>query len=171
MSWSAAGAKPVEVKLWDPATGRHFVTISGIKGHVEGVAFSADGRALCISEHDVNGEPSNNRVAFWNLYRGPQYAVPGAPSIACDRMAYSPQGRWLATGQVRGQMVTLRDAASCKPIKILSQRWAGIEGLVFSADGHTLAVDSTGLSIWDVRSGRELAVLPNLSWSDRAFSP
>ena len=56
-------------------------------------------------------------------------------------------------------------------MKILSQRWAGMEGLVFSADGHTLAVDSTGLSIWDVRSGRELAVLPNLSWSDHASLP
>jgi eukaryotic-like serine/threonine-protein kinase len=170
-SWSTVDATPSEVKLWDPKTARQLATIPGFTGYVDGLAFSPDGRVLIILEHHVNRDSSINRLVFWNLARGPEHPIPGAAPVVCDRMAYSPDGRWLATGMESGSTVRLLDAATGQPVKTLSKRWPGIGGIAFSPDGHTVAAHSPGITFWDMHSGRELGSLPGVFWSYQAFSP
>ena len=170
-SWSTVEGTPSEVKLWDPGSGRQLATIPVINEYVGGLAYSLDGRVLIILEHDVNGDSSKNKVVFWDLARGPEHPVPGAAPIACDKMAYSPDGRWLATGMLSGSEVTLTAAATGQPMKTLSNRFAGIGGIVFSPDGNTVAVYSSGITFWDTCSGRELGSLPFPMARQAEFSP
>jgi eukaryotic-like serine/threonine-protein kinase len=159
-SWSTVEGTPSEVKLWDPSTGRQLATIPVTKDYVRGLAYSPDGRVLIILEHEVNGDSSKNQVVFWDLARGPEHPVPGAAPLVCDKMAYSPDGQWLATGMLSGSTVTLLDAPTGQPMKTLSNRFPGIGGIVFSPDAYTVAVYSSGIAFWDTRSGRELGSLP-----------
>ncbi len=170
-SWSTAEETPSEVKLWDPGTGRQLTTIAGIIGRVVGLAFSPDGRVLAVSEHDRNGDSSKNRAVFWSLERGLENAARGAAPIVCDKMAYSPDGRWLATSGSSGN-VTLRDATTgdarvtlCKPFRSISE-------MAWSNDGGTLAVaDQTSVSFWDIGTQREMGSVAIPSLVSLAFSP
>ena len=121
-------------------------------------------------EHGLNRDYTKHKVVFWNLDRGPGDPVPGAAPIVCDRMAYSPDGRWLATAMLNGNSVMLRDAVTCQPIKTFTKRAAGVGGIIFSPDGRILAAHSPGISIWDMRSGHEICSIPDLTWSYHAFS-
>ncbi len=169
-STTAVRGVPSEVKLWDSVTSRQLSRLPGITGHVSDWAFSADGRVLITCEHDLNHDAAKCKVVFWNLSQVPVHPAPGANLIVCGRMAYSSDGRWLATGSLSDRTVTLRDAATGHPIKTLSKRFPGIAGIFFSPDGHTLAVQSEGITLWDMVSGRELGVLPH-AWARSVFSP
>jgi eukaryotic-like serine/threonine-protein kinase len=170
-SWSTTEGLPSDVKLWDAVTGRHLATIPGIAGYVITLGFSTDGRVMVFLEHDVNGDSSKNRMVFWGLARSPERPVPCAAAIVCDKMACSADGRWLATGLLTDNTVTLRDAATGQPVKTLTGPFPGIGGLDFSNDGHTLASHSRGITLWDTESGRERGSLPFHLWRDAAFSP
>ena len=170
-SWSTVQGTPSEVKLWDPGTGRLLAGIPGIKGYVASLAFSPDGRILVILEHDANGDSSKNMAVRWSLAQGPEHPVPGAAPILCDKIAYSADGRWLATGMLASSTVTLRDAATGQSMKTLIHRFPAIGGIAFSPDGHTLAAYSWGITFWDTRSGRELGSLPLQMMRMAVFSP
>jgi WD40 repeat protein len=170
-TWSTVAGTPSEVRLWDPGTGGLLATIAGISGHVVGLAFSPGGRVLAVSEHDRNGDSSKNRAVFCSLERGPENPARGAAPIVCDKIAYSPDGRWLATSAGSGN-VTLRDATTgdarvtlCKPFRSISE-------MAGSNDGGTLAVaDHTSVGFWDIATQRELGSVAIPSLVSLAFSP
>jgi eukaryotic-like serine/threonine-protein kinase len=170
-SWSTVEGTPSEVKLWDPNSGRLVAGIPGIKGHVVSLAFSPDGRMLVIMELGANGDSSKNMAVQWDLGQGPAQPVPGAAPILCDKIAYSSDGRWLATGMFAGSTVTLRDAVTGQTMKTLLHRFPMIGGIVFSPDGNTVAVYSWGITFWDTCSGRELGSLPFPMARQAEFSP
>ncbi len=169
-SWSTSEGRPSEVKLWDVHSARQLASVPRIKGYIVAVELSPDGRRLAMLEHRVDGDPARNGVISWDLTRGPEQPVPGPPPIFCDRMAFSPDGRWLATAMSDSQIVTLRDAATGGPVKTLVKRAPGIGGIAFSPDGQTVAAYTRGITIWETRSGREIGSLPFFMWIDHAFS-
>jgi WD40 repeat protein/serine/threonine protein kinase len=171
VSWSDAHSVPSEVKLWDLATGKPLTHIPRIEGFSVLPSFSPAGSVLAIVESGNVANPSNCQLMFWNLVRGPQELAPGPASIECNLAAYSPNGRWLATAMKGGHDVTLRDAATGRPIKTFAKRFPGIEGILFSPDDTTLAAHTRGVTIWDVPSGRELGSLPHFVWRYATFSP
>jgi WD40 repeat protein len=99
-------------------------------------------------------------------------------------VAYSPDGKWLASagggnpfwetagaGGMRPGEVILWDAATGTPIRTLLGHTNVVTALAFSPDGRQLASASPrhGVGVWEVASGRLLRVLPE-AWSV-AFSP
>ncbi|QEH32311.1 Serine/threonine-protein kinase PrkC [Aquisphaera giovannonii] len=159
-SWMNGGDGPGEARLWDAADGRALATFPRAGAAVEGVAFSADGRTIAVQERGMKGDRSRNAARFWILAGGAVRPSPAIAPIPCDRMAYSPDGRWMATAGLDGPVVTLRDAATGRPEATLMHRQPEVGGLAFSPDGRTLASFSWMITFWDVPSRRELGSLP-----------
>ncbi|HEX7926182.1 MAG TPA: WD40 repeat domain-containing protein [bacterium] len=90
-------------------------------------------------------------------------------------VAYSPDGRWIASGGERTGIVTLWNAADGQRV---AQFWAGetdINALAFSPDGRWLAVASLlpTVTVWDVRRAEPHVVLQGHAGpvNSLAFSP
>jgi len=148
----AAQAKE-SVRLVDPATGRIVKKLQGHTGMVSGVVPGPGGQSV------VSGS-SDGTFRFWSLEQreGPQ-VVDARPS-RLTRVAYSPDGRWLATAGDQGP-VKLRDLRNGgESVELqgngLGVGGLGVNGLDFSPDGRWLAcgteyfVSPNGLIVWDL---------------------
>ncbi|MCI0456886.1 MAG: hypothetical protein L0Z62_07905, partial [Gemmataceae bacterium] len=154
----ASGGYDSTVRLWDSATGRQKHLLKEGPGAADCVVFRPSGRSL-IS------------LALWG---GTVWDVPtGAPkqSAATDeqprprRVAFSPDGRWLAYGGFNGK-VHLCDAATGRFQRLLLEKGDQVSALVFSPDGRILAsggdsggVEGNRIFLWDVLKGSQLRCL------------
>ena len=128
---------------------------------------------LAVLQHDASGGISKNRVEFWDLSAGANHPVPGTATLVCDRMAYSPDGRLLATGgaSTGSNILVLRDATNGQPIKTFSDPHSWLGAIDFSPDGQTLAATSRGLTLWDTTARRKIGSLKDHMWTSLVFSP
>jgi WD40 repeat protein/predicted Ser/Thr protein kinase len=127
---------------------------------VRHVAFSADGRRLAAA---VGGQ-----VRVWD-------ADGGKEVFTHKGGALSPDGRWLATGEL-GDIVRIRDADGGREVHSLGGdlrgKMGGLAGRVaFSPDGKRLVscasflFDAT-VRVWDVETGRRVL---NRQWHSRGL--
>ena len=165
---------PGEVKTWDAADGRQLLCIPGNEAaawHVAftGVAFSpaaveprrrlafADGRTVRVCDPATGKE----------LFRL------GEHSSLVDSVAYSPDGRRLASASVDG---TLKVWDAGTGVEMLAFHQAdGLWGLAFSPDGRRIAAaaGSNIVKVWDLTTREEDLVLRGHkdSVAGVAFSP
>ncbi|MGA4844396.1 hypothetical protein [Streptomyces sp. G45] len=123
--------------------------LPGYARPVRVAAFSRDGRTLATAD--------NKAVRLWDTATGtPRRALTGAevPALA---MAFSEDGRTLATADIFE--VRLWDTATGKVRHILPssiESTNAAAAVVFSPDGHTLAVGEDGgrMELWDTATGR-----------------
>src|SRR5262249_19846069 len=70
-------------------------------------------------------------------------------------VAFSPDGKTLATANSMEYVVKFWDAETGEPRATLRGHRRGVTGLAFSPDGSTLVSSSgDGLRLWDARTGR-----------------
>jgi uncharacterized protein (TIGR03067 family) len=172
-----------EVKLWDLSTGKAAALFDGQRGQVFCVAFSPDSKLIACGTGTSasNGQPSGGELKLWDVVTGKEKASLKAPMVWVSAVAFSPNGKILASGDVYGDvflwnMETGKRTATLQAFnpKGREEDINGVLSVAFTPDGKTLAAGTVrGIKLWDVQSGRDVGPLKGRMgtvWSV-AFSP
>jgi WD40 repeat protein len=144
----AIGSTDRDLLLWDVPAGRERARGVGHQGEILAVAFAPDGT---LASADGCGEIRQWDSATRQCLR--REVVPGGPLWS---LAFSPDGRWLATGG-DDNTVRLWDAKTWKVQAALPGPGHRVTRLAFSRDGKSLAVRGEAapgaggsVPLWDV---------------------
>jgi WD40 repeat protein len=132
------------------ASGKESKAFTGPQGGVNAVAFHPDGKRLAVAGSEV--------VEVWNLETVRKLLDLKGHRKWVYCVAYSPDGKWLASGAWDGT-VMLRDAATADMAQTIFAHAGEVLGLAFSPDSRNLvtAGEDRSTQLWEVPSGRRLA--------------
>jgi WD40 repeat protein len=137
------------IRLWDPINAMELVVLGG-DGRC--VALSADGMTLA--------QGGDGTVLIWDLDTKKVQATLKGHSWLVDSVAFSPDGRTLASGDATGT-IKLWSTANGEERTTLKVHSGGIGSLLFTRDGNTListSQDNT-INLWDLTSEKVVATL------------
>jgi WD40 repeat protein/serine/threonine protein kinase len=138
------------VNLWDVATQKELAPLQA-QGpwSILSVLFSPDSKTLVAG--------SRSRFVAWDVTSTQQKMVvwPDREQARTESLAFSPDGKILATGSSNG-MIRLWNADGSQLQAILKGHSEVIQAMAFSPDGKTLAaVSANKLRLWDVATRQE----------------
>jgi WD40 repeat protein len=154
----ASGGADGTVRVWDTATGEALLALAGHAGPIETLAFSPDGARLATGADDQT-------LKVWDTATGALAHDVSDFASPIYGVAYSPDGRYLAAD------VRVWEAES---MALVLELELGTGNLAFSPDSQRLAaVTGSAVTIWDVRTGRDLMTLAgHTDWANSvSFSP
>jgi WD40 repeat protein len=138
------------VKLWSTSSGQELLTLSSLGQAIASVAFSPGGNRVAAA--------SSAKVKLWDVASGRELLV--LPDKTVDCIAFSPDGKRLATGTTDGT-VRVWDANSGRESIVLRGHGDWVMHVAFSGDGKRLITaswDGTA-KVWDIASGKEQLTL------------
>ena len=170
------------VRLWDVNTQKQVggLLFPGRRG-VTALSYSLDGKTLAVGY-------GNGDIAFWDTATNQKTALLDTNSSVLWTLAFSPDGRLLASGGCDDPQISLWDVQTQTLLgsfgghTLLDGREpdSGVSTVAFSSDGKTLAsgsfIDGT-LRLWDVANRAQIALLIQSDADDLeninavAFSP
>jgi WD40 repeat protein/serine/threonine protein kinase len=151
------------IRLCDLATGRERFSRSGQVGESQGlaysVAFSPDGRHL-VAGCEVAGSEVGLAV-IWDVADGREVCRLPGHEKAAECVAYSPDGRLVATGSWAG-VLRVWEAPTGRLLRVVPAHGRDrISALAFHPDGRRLATASYDrtVKVWDAVTGDPLRTL------------
>src|SRR3954470_18755707 len=148
------------IELWDVASGKKLHTLKGQSNMwppVTKVAFSPDGKTLASATEGGEGDKAVLEVKLWDVATGKERVPLKGRRSAVYSLAFSADGKTLATSHFDPGAVRLWDVATGK--EKLKLDAPGIS-LAFSPDGRTLAIGGDGVQLWDLTTGKKRASMP-----------
>ena len=146
-----AAARYGQVELYSAESHALLQTLSGPRGNVNALVFSADGKQLFAAA----GEAARfGEVRQWDVAGGQLLRTFEGHRDALYCVAISPDGSTLATGSY-DQKIKLWKIASGEELKTLSGHNGCVFDLAFRPDGKILASASADrtVKLWDVATG------------------
>jgi WD40 repeat protein len=134
----------------------------------EAIAFAPSGRELAVGLQNASIQLFDVETRASRVLRGSEDQILS--------VAYSPDGRWLASSSASGGRIPLWDLEGDRSISIGEEGTAPVRSLAFSPDGNLLAAvdnDRGETLVWNVSSGLMAASLrttAEIMWAV-AFSP
>jgi len=129
--------------IWDAATGRKVLTLF-LDEQVSYVAYSPDGKQVALS----GGYGS---ISIWDAVTGEELLKFKGHKGWIGQLAFSPDGKSLASVSVADGLVRMWDAANGLNLWTLPVDAEGVGGVAFSPDGKYLAVGAnSGIYIFVV---------------------
>jgi WD40 repeat protein len=132
------------LRLWEVATARVRAEIRGLGKSARFLAVSSDGTRIAATALDLQ---TGYHLSVCDVSSGERlFATAGAG------LAYSPDGRWLATRSAEGTTVVLRDAQTHQMAAHLSGHEALVHTAAFSSDSRRLATCSQDgtIRLWEI---------------------
>ena len=145
-----------ELLLWDPASGKLIRKISKLAGQVRALAFAPDGSIAVAA--GVPGRAGS--VTLVDLESGAFIAIQQAKDEMLA-VAFSPDGKYLATGGTDSLVRIYTPATKAAPIELKGHTdW--ISGVAFSPDGKLFASGSADktVRVWKTDTWKEVFQLP-----------
>ncbi|MBX7167110.1 MAG: pre-peptidase C-terminal domain-containing protein [Pirellulales bacterium] len=146
-------------------------TITGLRGEVNGVSFSADGQLLAVA----SGEPGLvGEATLWQPADGTLVRKIEGHRDTLYAAVLSPDGKLLATSSY-DQKIRLWDTANGTELRVLDGHNGAVFDIAFSPDGRLLASASGDrtVKLWNVGDGTRLDTFgqPTKEQLTVAFSP
>ncbi|MCA9072850.1 MAG: WD40 repeat domain-containing protein [Planctomycetaceae bacterium] len=142
----AGNAEDDRLRIWEIATARIVREIQGPPGTMRLLLVSPDGKEVAVSTF-LN---SNDQFTIYDT--GPGESLFSSTGRV---LAYSPDGRWLATVATDEQNMLLRSARTREVVSQLKGHTASLTAAAFSPDSRQLATtgrDHT-IRLWQVDNG------------------
>jgi WD40 repeat protein/tRNA A-37 threonylcarbamoyl transferase component Bud32 len=148
---------PIEVKIWDLASGQPTLSIKKYHGSVFGIALSPDGRQIAVGADEAT-------VRLWDTATGKQSLALTGHQGGVRRLAFHPRGMELASASWDGTVKvwdliegTVRLSLNHKP---------DATALAYSRDGKLLVSGGSDrrVRVWDTETGEaKISITPHPS--------
>jgi WD40 repeat protein len=126
---------------------------TGKAGHITAIAFAPDSKVLATGGWD-------DAVRLWDAATGKQVRSFAAHQSLVSGVAFSPDGKLLASRGGLDGIVRLWDLATGREVRTIENVSRRSGALAFSPDKKTLALgDAKGVSLRDIESGKETKLL------------